>query len=137
MKRSTLPIALLLPACCQAADLNLELRGRDLTGHTLMIRLFAADTPFDSDSDCIREIRTVAASERATLQIKDLARGRYAIAAFADLNRNEKLDRSFAGRPTEPYGFSNNARSLFDPPSFNDAAFELDRAEITLLIDLQ
>ena len=48
------------------------------------------------------------------------------IAIFQDLNGDGKLTKNGFGLPTEPYGFSNNARSTFGPPSFSQAAFNVD-----------
>ena len=55
----------------------------------------------------------------------ELPAGQYAVGIFHDVNLNNKMDNNFLGLPKEQYGFSNNARALFGPPSFEDAAFEL------------
>lgn len=55
----------------------------------------------------------------------DLPNGKYAIAAFLDENKNLYLDKNMVGYPTEPFGFSNNARVKFSAPTFEDAAIEL------------
>lgn len=47
------------------------------------------------------------------------------IAIFQDLNGDGKLTKNGFGLPIEPYGFSNNARSTFGPPSFSQAAFNV------------
>lgn len=56
----------------------------------------------------------------------ELPAGQYAVGIFHDVNLNNKMDNNFLGLPKEQYGFSNNARALFGPPSFEDAAFELN-----------
>lgn len=48
-----------------------------------------------------------------------------AIAVFQDIDGNGKLTKNQMGIPREPYGFSNNARGMFGPPAFKQAAFEL------------
>jgi uncharacterized protein (DUF2141 family) len=48
-----------------------------------------------------------------------------AIAVYQDIDGNGKLSKNKFGIPTEPYGFSNNARGVFGPPSFSQASFEL------------
>ena len=58
--------------------------------------------------------------------IKDLSPGAYAVSAIHDLNGNESLDKNFVGMPVEPYGFSLNARGIFGPPDFVDAAIQLN-----------
>ena len=56
----------------------------------------------------------------------EIPAGNYAIGIFIDTNANEALDRNFLQIPTEQYGFSNNAKGRFGPPSFADAAFNLE-----------
>lgn len=52
--------------------------------------------------------------------------GKYAVSCFHDLNGNGKLDTNWAGIPSEPYGFSNNARPKFRAPKWAEAAFDLN-----------
>ena len=56
---------------------------------------------------------------------ENLPSGSYAIAIFQDLNGNGKIDLNWAGIPTEPYGFSNNPKIMFGPPSFSETALSL------------
>ena len=61
----------------------------------------------------------------AVTYVYELPPGTYAIGIFHDVNLNNKMDNNFFGVPKEQYGFSNNARALFGPPNFEDAAFVL------------
>lgn len=63
--------------------------------------------------------------------------GKYAIAVTYDLNRNGQMDRSLFGFPTEPFGFSRNARAILGPPKFAKAAFVLSPrgGAITITLD--
>ncbi|MCB9091467.1 MAG: DUF2141 domain-containing protein [Halobacteriovoraceae bacterium] len=56
----------------------------------------------------------------------DLAEGSYAITLFHDLNGNQKLDTNFLGIPKEPFGFSNNKKIVFGPPSYEESLFDID-----------
>ena len=67
--------------------------------------------------------------------IFELPKGTYAIGIFADTNYNNEMDRNVFGVPKEQYGFSNDAKGSFGPPSFKDASFTVD-GEITLEINL-
>ena len=58
--------------------------------------------------------------------VYEIPPGTYAIGIFHDVNLNNKLDSNFLGIPVEQFGFSNNARALFGPPDFRDAAFVLN-----------
>jgi len=53
----------------------------------------------------------------------ELPNGTYAIGIFVDANYNNAMDRNFFGVPKEQYGFSNDAKGSFGPPSFKDASF--------------
>ena len=65
----------------------------------------------------------------------ELPKGTYAIGIFVDANYNNKMDRNFFGVPKEQYGFSNDAKGNFGPPSFKDASFNVD-GELKLEINL-
>ena len=69
----------------------------------------------------------------ATFELPD---GTYAIGVFHDVDRNGALSKSFLGIPKEPFGFSNNVRGRFGPPSFMEASFSLTRdLAITIALD--
>jgi uncharacterized protein (DUF2141 family) len=57
--------------------------------------------------------------------LEDLPPGRYAIAAFHDADGDGRLSLWPIGLPREAYGFSNDARGRFGPPTFDRAAFTL------------
>lgn len=54
-------------------------------------------------------------------RVQGMPSGDYAVAVFEDQNRDGKLNRDLLGIPKEPYGFSNNVRGTFGPPSWKDA----------------
>jgi uncharacterized protein (DUF2141 family) len=63
--------------------------------------------------------------------------GQYAVSAYQDENNNGRLDTGFLGKPKEPYGFSNDARRTFGPPSAKDAAFDVSVAGKTVSFRLK
>lgn len=54
----------------------------------------------------------------------DILPERFAIAAYHDLDNNGQLNRALFNAPVEPYGFSNNARSLVGPPTYEQTIVE-------------
>jgi uncharacterized protein (DUF2141 family) len=72
---------------------------------------------------------------KATATFPDLEPGEYAVSAFHDKNSNGRLDTNFTGKPTEPYGFSNDARGRFGPPKFENARFRVNNSR-TIIIQL-
>ena len=55
--------------------------------------------------------------------------GTYAIGLYIDANENEKMDTNFLGIPKEQFGFSNDAKGSFGPPSFESASFEVNQSK--------
>jgi uncharacterized protein (DUF2141 family) len=74
---------------------------------------------------------------KALAEFTELDPGEYAISAFLDKNNNGKMDRSFVGKPKEPFGFSNGARGTFGPPMWQDARFELVASGKTIAVQLK
>ena len=77
------------------------------------------------------------AAGRATWHVEGLAPGRYAVKAYHDANANGELDKGAFGAPTEPYGFSRNARGRFGPPAWDDASFALGSSGLAIEITLE
>lgn len=76
-------------------------------------------------------------NNKAVAVIEDIPFGEYAVKAFHDEDKNDDLTTNFLGIPTEDYGFSNDARSLFGPPSWNDAKFLLDKEQLDISITIK
>lgn len=92
-----------------------------------MMAVYDRPETYMSD-DCMRCAEVlVHASGVIKMTISDLPSGEYAVTLFHDVNGNHMLDKNFFGIPTEPYGFSNNARSRFGPPKFDAAKFVLNQ----------
>ncbi|HRW62121.1 MAG TPA: DUF2141 domain-containing protein [Bacteroidales bacterium] len=66
-------------------------------------------------------------NNKCTIIFENLNKGNYAFRYFHDENNNDKLDSNWMGIPKEGYGFSNNARVTFGPPSFNEWLFPLNK----------
>ncbi len=69
--------------------------------------------------------------------IANLPLGDYAVAVFHDLNGNGLQDRNIVGMPTEPYGFSNEARSLLGPASWREAVFVISNPVFEIEIRIE
>ena len=63
--------------------------------------------------------------------------GEYGVAVLHDENENGEMERGALGIPAEGYGFSNNARGSFGPPSFSQTTFRLDSETLTIRIAVQ
>lgn len=67
----------------------------------------------------------------------DLPAGDYGVMAYHDRNSDRKLNTLPVGLPTEPYGFSNDARAPFGPPSWTAARFRLSSEGVRQTIRLR
>lgn len=117
------------PALADAQGANLRITVENLKNQKgqVIIAVFA------SKEDYLKKPIGEAAVEigddlTGETEFTDLPAGTYAVAAYHDKNGNGDLD-TFLVVPREDYGFSNNARSPFGPPSFKSAALELADAE--------
>lgn len=72
---------------------------------------------------------TVATTQATHLRFDALPVGRYALSVIHDENGNGKLDTRL-GVPREGFGFSNNAKALFGPPSFRSASFAVQGSNV-------
>jgi uncharacterized protein (DUF2141 family) len=62
---------------------------------------------------------------KCVIVVNNLKQGKYAFKYFHDENKNEKLDVNWMKIPKEGYGFSNNAKGTFGPPSFEKMIFTI------------
>ena len=64
---------------------------------------------------------------KMTYTIKNLPKGKYAVAIFYDKNSDKVCNRNFVGIPSEKYGFSNGIKPVLSAPSFKDAQIILNK----------
>jgi uncharacterized protein (DUF2141 family) len=67
----------------------------------------------------------------------DVPEGRYAIAAYHDLDDDAKLGRNLLGIPTEPFGFGNDAEVRFSQPGFEATSITVSGALTRTVVTLR
>lgn len=93
---------------------------------SLYVGVYNTEAGFMKEQEvCFKKIVPVKTTGSVSLDLSELKPGTYAISCFHDLNSNGKLDTNFMGIPSEPYGFSNNARPKFRAPKWAEAKFEI------------
>lgn len=108
------------------------------TKGSLYVGIYSSEHDFlKPEKACLKKIIPVTASGSLDLFLPELAPGIYAVSCFHDLNNNGKLDTNLFGVPTEPYGFSNNARPKFRAPKWREANFEIQNGESRISIRLE
>jgi uncharacterized protein (DUF2141 family) len=141
MRNSLFATAALLCCGCAAAisvtatpapsgDLEITVEGIDGDAGKVMVALHAESgaAVFPDAQGAIAAQWVQAAPGRHRFVFTNLPPGRFAVAVFHDENDNDELDANVLGIPTEGYGFSRDARGMFGPPSFAEAAVEVPAA---------
>jgi uncharacterized protein (DUF2141 family) len=127
MKHLTGYVFIILICAQSAFSATLDVRVHGLTSRTGVLNVSiwknVKGFPKISEEALAQKITPVVSADM-TVQFDGLEQGQYAVVAYHDLNSNGKLDMGFMG-PKEPYGVSNNFRSRFGPPNFEDCAFSL------------
>jgi uncharacterized protein (DUF2141 family) len=116
----------------EAADLTIVVTGAATRGE-IRAKVFDDAVSFAAKSNGIASFTAQpgAGVSKASATFHDLPPGRYAIAAFQDINGNGALDTNLFGIPSEPYGLSNDASA------FDAAAVTLGRESLTATIILR
>ena len=127
------------PFTAHAADLTVSIDNVADDAGQVLVALF--DTAETFPRAMLRGEKVSAtkrdAKGRVTVVFSGLAPGRYALSAFHDRDANGQLNSNMMGLPTEPYGFSRDARGNFGPPTFSDAALDLPEAGLTISLRVQ
>ncbi len=104
---------------------------------TLRLAVFLQPEGFPQQESATHRFTVEAEKVTGELVLDDLPTGTMAVAVFQDLNRDGVLNKGAYGVPTEPYGFSNNARGTFGPPTFASASFRFPAQQRELNITLR
>ncbi|GJD44426.1 hypothetical protein AFCDBAGC_2293 [Methylobacterium cerastii] len=119
-RMATVLVAALAALPATAATVEVLVEGAD-PGASVSVALCQGGL---SEEACSAGQETTARGGAVTVVFRDVTAGRYAVAAFEDVNGNRRLDRTGLGLPMEPYGFSGGA-GLKARPTFAEAAFDL------------
>ena len=130
---ATLITAAFAAATAHAADVRVTVEGVASTEGKVMLALFDKASEFPRGKMSIGKMET-AAIGAVKVVFADVPPGKYAISVYHDVNGNQRLDSNMVGIPSEPYGFSRDARGKMGPPSFDDAVFEVSKDTVNLTI---
>ena len=119
------------------ADINIEIQNIKNTTGKLSIGLYNKSENFPIISKVYKGVHLDIDSHTLKYTFKKIPHGLYAVSVLHDENSNAKLDKSFLGIPKEGYGFSNNVKIIFLPPTFKDAKFKVSTQNINLKIKVE
>jgi uncharacterized protein (DUF2141 family) len=115
-------------------NIELTIKNIKILKGTIRLSVYNNETDFLKKEVASKTISVNA--KEVVVSFPNLKAGNYAISAYHDVNENNELDSNFIGKPTEPYGFSNNAMGRFGPPAFDAAKVKLDQP-VKLSIELR
>ena len=138
----TIFFILFLSIACSAMtqrQTTLKVTGIPAVKGQLMIGIYDNAASFPDQSKTKKELIVPVNAKTMEIDLtKILGVGeKVAIAVYHDANSNKKLDKNFFGVPTEHYGFSNDARGVFGPPSFEETAIKVIAGKQVLSIQLK
>jgi len=138
----TLLISLVCFSQQALADSEMTSADSEIAGTALEIRVTGAKANtgqvigslFSSKETFLKEAeltQTLAVDEQgnASFIFTNLASGSYAASVIFDENKDGKMN-SFLGIPSEAFGFSNDVKGLFGPPSFEKASFQFPHKKV-------
>jgi len=103
----------------------------------LAIRLYDGEVGFPEGDDSVYKDYQVSPSNyKATLSLKDIPYGTYAIAVLHDEDENGELKKGFLGIPQEGIGMSNNPGFGLSAPSWEECKFTVNAETEKLSIEL-
>ncbi len=98
----------------------------------IRVALWSNPEHFTDGDRVLLETIEPASSGRKLVEIQNLKPGLYALAVYHDENANGEFDQTWIGMPAEGLAFSNGAWiSPFGPPSFEEAAIEVNGSTVT------
>lgn len=138
MKRLLVPIFVLAWAAsvAPAADSSLSVRILGLSGAAgnLRVAVYGDENDFDRRVNPVRRETIPLRGGDVDWDFGGLPPGAYAVLVHHDGNANGSLDKNPLGIPTEPYGFSNDARGTLGPPGWSEARIVLRPGENSIEI---
>lgn len=121
------------PAETAGADAaSVRLRFENLRGGgKVVVALFSQESRWHARDGAMQSLDVPVTGGAAEASFQGLPPGRYAVMAYHDRNADGRLNTLPVGMPTEPYGFSNDARGMFGPPPWRSASFEVSAGRET------
>jgi uncharacterized protein (DUF2141 family) len=92
---------------------------------------------YNNSAKAFMSVKVPVSKGKAVHDFKDVPFGEYAVTAYHDENDNNRLDKGVFGKPTEAYGFSNNARGLLGRPDYKKTAFVFNKPGMIVMVHVE
>lgn len=121
----------------QIGQLKLLIVGLENDEGKVKIGLFDSKDSYSEEGESFRGTSVVIKDRKAECTFERIPYGTYAIKLYHDKNGNGELDTNFMGVPKEKYGFSNNARGMLGPATWDDAKFVFNIKSMSMEINVE
>lgn len=118
----------------EARTVTVTVRVSDVESAEGQVYVGLCDRGFSEDR-CLDGRFQPASPGTMTFTFENIPVGMYAVAAYHDINMDERMDSNFIGLPREPYGFSNDVGRRA-PPNFSMAQVPVTPQEATIDVRL-
>ena len=125
--RALLPLGLFALLTAQASPAELEIQVQGLRNANGQVRLCLTRNPAhfpDCNGDPAAVRRSLPAGSAASIRLRGIPAGTYALSVIHDENGDGRLNR-FMAIPREGFGFSRNPRIRMGPPRFDEVRFQV------------
>ena len=124
-----------------SGNIAVAIKGLKNSQGVVRVALFGSKETYNNDHNIgigsFRKLAQPIEGNQATATFTGIPYGDYAIKVFHDEDNSGKFVTNAFGIPKVEYAFSNDARAMFGPPSFDKAKFKLDRADLSMEIKAQ
>lgn len=123
--------------CESTGNLVVNINGFPSSDGFAMVALSNSKESYQGGDDhAIAKTKTMVVNQKVQVIFANLPYGWYGISLYHDENSNGLMDKNAMGIPKEAYGFSNNAKGFFGKPKYKDVMFQLNSAEMQIVINL-
>lgn len=127
-------LTLLLTTVILQGQNTIEVSFQDFDNDKGMLKIGLYDSESNFLKETFKAATTKIKNKEARFTFTDIPDGVYAISCYHDEDGNGKLNMFMGMFPTESYGTSNNPPTMFGPPKWEDAKFEVKNGETRQLI---
>ncbi len=118
-------------------DIKIRVTGLTQKSGKLLVAVFESSDGFPKSDQSTSTTVIEADAEQSEFSLTLPVNHPLAIAVFQDLDGNKVITKNGFGIPTEPYGFSNKARGLLGPPTFQQAVVKVAEGQDSLEIQIR
>ena len=125
----------------QTGDLQLTVTKANNNNGVVRIALYNSKEAYAADKrntgdGAFRKEAVAVKNATAAYTFKDVPFGKYAIKVYHDEDNSGNFYTGAFGIPKVQYGFSNNAKGMMGPASFNKAMFDFENPQTSMTVEL-